>query len=244
VKEKRTLLLFAHPAYQKSRVNRHLLAAAQQVEGVHIHDLYEEYPNFHIDVPREQNLLLEHDVVVFQHPFYWYSCPALLKEWLDLVLQHGFAFGDEENAVIIAGYGRFGHKVFYGDAGRTDLLHAAGAHSAKLLLLAIDDPEKTNLIAKQMRQHYPQLCVMARAESLHHTYELMHIGIDSVFRETYDTALAMGVEALKAVGFRAYQAPRAARTFKRHDTEAMRDLYQHWKDQKIIWRWPQSASTI
>ncbi|MFT5085795.1 MAG: monovalent cation:proton antiporter-2 (CPA2) family protein [Candidatus Latescibacterota bacterium] len=170
---------------------------------------------------------------------------------------------DEENAVIIAGYGRFGHvvgrllkangvattvldldpeqieilgrfghKVFYGDAGRTDLLHAAGAHSAKLLLLAIDDPEKTNLIAKQVRQHYPQLRVMARAESLHHTYELMHIGIDSVFRETYDTALAMGVEALKAVGFRAYQAQRAARTFKRHDTEAMRDLYQHWKDQK------------
>jgi monovalent cation:proton antiporter-2 (CPA2) family protein len=170
---------------------------------------------------------------------------------------------DQENAVIVAGYGRFGHvvgrllkingipttvldldpeqieilgrfghKVFYGDAGRTDLLHAAGAHDAKLLLLAIDDPEKTNEIAKQVRQHYPHLRILARAQSLEHTYELMHIGVESVFRETYDTALDMGVEALKAVGFRAYQAQRAARTFKRHDREAMRDLYQHWKEQK------------
>lgn len=99
MKEKRILLLFAHPAYHKSRVNRYLLEAARQVEGVHIHDLYEEYPDFHIDIPREQSLLLEHDIVVFQHPFYWYSCPALLKEWLDLVLQYGFAFGDEATAL-------------------------------------------------------------------------------------------------------------------------------------------------
>ncbi len=97
--EKRILLLFAHPAYHKSRVNRYLLDAAKQVEGIHIHDLYEEYPDFHIDVTREQRLLLEHDVIVFQHPFYWYSCPALLKEWLDLVLQHGFAYGDEGTAL-------------------------------------------------------------------------------------------------------------------------------------------------
>lgn len=97
--EKRILLLFAHPAYHKSRVNRYLLAAAKKVEGVYIHDLYEEYPDFHIDVAREQALLLEHDLIVFQHPFYWYSCPALLKEWLDLVLQHGFAFGDEATAL-------------------------------------------------------------------------------------------------------------------------------------------------
>jgi glutathione-regulated potassium-efflux system ancillary protein KefG len=89
----RVLILFAHPALEKSRVNRRLIAAVQNLENVTINDLYEEYPDFYIDVEREQELLLSHDVIVFQHPFYWYSCPALLKEWEDLVLQYGFAYG-------------------------------------------------------------------------------------------------------------------------------------------------------
>ncbi len=89
----RVLVLFAHPAVQKSRINRRLADAARSVEGVTFHDLYEAYPDFNVDVPREQDLLLKHDVIVAQHPFYWYSCPALLKEWLDLVLEYGFAYG-------------------------------------------------------------------------------------------------------------------------------------------------------
>lgn len=89
----RVLVLFAHPAFQKSRAHRELAAAARGTEGVTFHDLYEAYPDFQIDVAREQALLLAHDAIVFQHPFYWYSCPALLKEWLDLVLEFGFAYG-------------------------------------------------------------------------------------------------------------------------------------------------------
>lgn len=89
----RILLLFAHPALQKSVANAALLGAAQGVSGVEVHDLYEAYPDLLIDVEREQRLLLEHDVVVFQHPFYWYSSPALLKEWQDLVLTFGWAYG-------------------------------------------------------------------------------------------------------------------------------------------------------
>ncbi|MEO6569347.1 MAG: NAD(P)H-dependent oxidoreductase [Opitutaceae bacterium] len=89
----RVLVLFAHPALQKSRANVRLLAAARDLNRVTIHDLYEEYPAFQIDVAREQALLLQHDVIVLQHPFFWYSGPALLKEWLDLVLEHGFAYG-------------------------------------------------------------------------------------------------------------------------------------------------------
>ena len=89
----RLLILFAHPAIQKSRINHRLARAARAVDGVSFHDLYEAYPDFDIDVPREQALLLEHDIVVLQHPFYWYSCPALMKEWLDLVLEYGFAYG-------------------------------------------------------------------------------------------------------------------------------------------------------
>lgn len=90
---RRVLVLFAHPVVERSRVNRHLLEAIRDVDGVTIHDLYEAYPTLWIDVAREQKLLVEHDVIVFQHPFYWYSVPALLKEWQDLVLEHGWAYG-------------------------------------------------------------------------------------------------------------------------------------------------------
>jgi glutathione-regulated potassium-efflux system ancillary protein KefG len=97
----RVLILFAHPALEKSRVNRYLARAVEGMPNVTFHDLYEEYPDFQIDVRREQELLLAHDVIVFQHPFYWYSCPALLKEWMDLVLEHGFAYG--HNGTALAG---------------------------------------------------------------------------------------------------------------------------------------------
>ena len=91
----RILVLFAHPALEKSRVNRQLAAAVRELPGVTFHDLYETYPEFDIDVPREQDLLVQHDVIVLQHPFFWYSTPALLKEWQDLVLAHGWAYGSE-----------------------------------------------------------------------------------------------------------------------------------------------------
>lgn len=90
---RRVLVLFAHPVLERSRVNRRLVAAIRDVENVHVHDLYEAYPTMSIDVAREQQLLLDHDVIVFQHPFYWYSVPAILKEWQDLVLEHGWAYG-------------------------------------------------------------------------------------------------------------------------------------------------------
>ena len=90
-------MLFAHPAIHRSRVNRALLDAVP--DGVRVHDLYDAYPDFDIDVEREQALLEEHDVVVLQHPFYWYSTPALVKQWLDLVLEHGWAYGSEGTAL-------------------------------------------------------------------------------------------------------------------------------------------------
>jgi glutathione-regulated potassium-efflux system ancillary protein KefG len=90
---RRLLILFAHPALHKSRVNQLLLSSVESLSGVTINDLYESYPNFHVNVAREQALLLEHDVIVFQHPFYWYSSPAILKQWQDLVLEYGFAYG-------------------------------------------------------------------------------------------------------------------------------------------------------
>jgi glutathione-regulated potassium-efflux system ancillary protein KefG len=87
------LIQFAHPALEKSRVNRHLIQAVRDLPGVYFNDLYENYPDFQIDVRHEQELLRRHSTVIFMHPFYWYSSPALVKEWLDLVLEHGFAYG-------------------------------------------------------------------------------------------------------------------------------------------------------
>ena len=96
---KRILVIFSHPALQSSRANRQLLQAIDGLEGVTLHDLYQQYPDMYIDVKREQALLAEHDLIVFQHPFYWYSCPAIMKEWMDLVLEYGYAYGPEAHTL-------------------------------------------------------------------------------------------------------------------------------------------------
>jgi glutathione-regulated potassium-efflux system ancillary protein KefG len=95
----RVLLLFAHPALHRSRVNRKLVQAVQGLDGVTFHDLYEAYPDFDVDRQREQELLLAHDLIVLQHPFYWYSTPALVKQWEDVVLEHGWAYGASGTAL-------------------------------------------------------------------------------------------------------------------------------------------------
>ncbi|AEM81359.1 NAD(P)H-dependent oxidoreductase [Streptomyces violaceusniger] len=89
----RTLLVLAHPNLAASRINAALAEAARPVDGVTLHDLYATYPDLRIDVEHEQRLLLEHDRIVLQFPFYWYSAPPLLKKWLDEVFLRGFAFG-------------------------------------------------------------------------------------------------------------------------------------------------------
>ncbi len=96
---RKVLVLFGHPAIQKSRVNRQMARVARELPGITFRDLYEEYPDLAIDVKAEQKLLVEHDVVVFQHPFYWYSAPAIFKEWADLVLEWEFAYGPGGDAL-------------------------------------------------------------------------------------------------------------------------------------------------
>jgi len=95
----RVLVIFAHPAFERSRVNRALVAAARATEGVTVHDLYEAYPDYLIEPRDEQRLLESHDAVVLQHPFFWYSSPALVKEWLDLVLTYRWAYGEGGDAL-------------------------------------------------------------------------------------------------------------------------------------------------
>lgn len=96
---KNILILFAHPAFEKSRVNRVLVKDLDQVEGVTFHDLYEAYPDMDIDRNSEQKLVERHDVIVFHHPLFWYSSPAILKQWQDFVLTHGWAYGHRKTVL-------------------------------------------------------------------------------------------------------------------------------------------------
>jgi glutathione-regulated potassium-efflux system ancillary protein KefG len=118
---RRVLILFAHPAYEKSKVHAQLSAAVRGLPGVTFHDLYEAYPDQDVDVRREQDLLVSHDVIVFQHPFYWYSVPPLLKQWMDLVLEHGWAYGSSGMAlkgkVLQVAMTAGGREMAYGPEG-------------------------------------------------------------------------------------------------------------------------------
>ncbi len=87
-------LIFAHPYPARSRANRTLLEAVRDLDGVEVRSLYDRYPDFDIDVPSEQDALRRSDVIVWQHPMYWYSVPGLLKHWFDKVLTRGFAYGE------------------------------------------------------------------------------------------------------------------------------------------------------
>ncbi|BDA79338.1 hypothetical protein LPTSP3_g22680 [Leptospira kobayashii] len=90
----KVLLLFVHPSLEKSKVNRTLIDFIPTHDDLTFHDLYEEYPNFHINIKKEQDLLTDHDILLIQHPLYWYSVPALFKQWIDSVLEKGWAYGE------------------------------------------------------------------------------------------------------------------------------------------------------
>lgn len=95
----RLLLYFAHPSQRQSEINRPMFALAKQRDDLTCVDLYAEYPTFDIDIAREQQRLRDHDIIIFQFPLYWYSAPAILKEWQDLVLEYGFAYGHQGTAL-------------------------------------------------------------------------------------------------------------------------------------------------
>jgi glutathione-regulated potassium-efflux system ancillary protein KefG len=119
---KKILIIFAHPAIHKSRIHRRLTESLKNMRGITVNNLYENYPDFYIDIIQEQQLLIEHDIIVWQHPLYWYSSPAILKEWFDLVLQHGFAYGEKgrslEGKQVLSVISTSGHKDVYTKEGR------------------------------------------------------------------------------------------------------------------------------
>jgi glutathione-regulated potassium-efflux system ancillary protein KefC len=126
---------------------------------------------------------------------------------------------------------KFGHKVFYGDPTRMDLLHSAGAEQAKLLVIAIDDVEKSLRMVDLVKKEFPHLKLLVRAVDRRHAYQLIHRKVDVIERETFESALHMGIEALKLLGFRAYRAHHDAQVFRSHDLEALYEMAEIHEDE-------------
>jgi len=131
----KVLVLFAHPAIRQSRVQRALLAAAREAQNVSVHDLYEAYPDFDIDVDAEQERLIAHDIIIFQHPLYWYSVPPMIKQWFDLVLEHGWAYGSKGKA--LAGK-RAGVAISAGGGAEAYRADGFAGHTLQEFLLPVE----------------------------------------------------------------------------------------------------------
>ncbi len=119
---KRILVLFAHPLFEKSRIHTALCNDIPVSEYITFHDLYEAYPDFNINIEAEKEKLLNHDVIIWQHPLYWYNIPPLLKQWIDMVLQYGWAYGPGGDAlqgkIIFQVLSAGGQQQVYSSEGR------------------------------------------------------------------------------------------------------------------------------
>lgn len=172
---------------------------------------------------------------------------------------------EENNPVIIAGYGHFGntigrflrannvgatildtdsdnvdwlrrigYKVYYGDASRHNLLEIAGAQKAKLIVIAIGDSKKRLEVIETIKKHFPNLQMLVRSANRYDAYDLMNAGMLHIYRETLDTSLRVGVDALKMLGFTPEMADRSARTFFTHDEKALKYLSTIRNDEEYI----------
>jgi CPA2 family monovalent cation:H+ antiporter-2 len=119
---------------------------------------------------------------------------------------------------------KMGFEVYYGDATRIDLLKAAGADTAKLLIAAIDSPDINHSLIEMARKHFPNLKIMARARNRFDAYEILDLGVNNIYRETLYTSVHMAVDVLHELGIRNYTATRKAQNFIKYDEEAMRKL--------------------
>ncbi|MBC7500431.1 MAG: glutathione-regulated potassium-efflux system protein KefC [Herminiimonas sp.] len=127
---------------------------------------------------------------------------------------------------------KFGFKVFYGDATRLDLMHAAGAGRARALVVAIDDVEDSLALVDAVRKDFPDLPILARARNVTHLYDLMDRGVTVIERETFESALQLGQHVLRQLGFGAYRARQAALKFRAHNIKSLNAVYPFYKDQQ------------
>jgi CPA2 family monovalent cation:H+ antiporter-2 len=172
---------------------------------------------------------------------------------------------EQDNPVIIAGYGHFGNtigrflrannveatvldndsdnvdflrrmglKVYYGDATRYELLDIAGANKAQMIIIAISDEEKRLELIETVKKHFPNLHILVRSTNRNDAYDLMNAGMMHIYRETFDTSLRLGVDALKLLGYRAHEATRSAKMFFVHDEKTLKHLSKIRNDDEYV----------
>jgi monovalent cation:proton antiporter-2 (CPA2) family protein len=129
---------------------------------------------------------------------------------------------------------QFGWRIYYGDASREDLLEAAGAAEAEILVIAIDDRDKVLEMAETVRKHFPHLKIFARSFDRVHAYDLLNAGVSQVYREVLASSVDMGEDVLVALGMHPFEAHRTARTFKSHDEKLMRETAKHRGDMETV----------
>ncbi|HEY8099270.1 MAG TPA: glutathione-regulated potassium-efflux system protein KefC [Burkholderiaceae bacterium] len=127
---------------------------------------------------------------------------------------------------------KFGFKIFYGDATRVDLLHAAGAEKARAIVVAIDDVEDSLALVDAIKRDFPHLAILARARNVSHYYDLMDRGVTIIERETFESALLLGRQVLQQLGFGAYRARQAALKFRAHNLKSLHAVYPYYRDQQ------------
>jgi glutathione-regulated potassium-efflux system ancillary protein KefG len=187
----RILILFAHPRFEKSRTNRALLKNIEQHEAITLNDLYEQYPDFNVDVEREKELLLAHQIIIWHHPFYMYGAPALLKQWIDLVLEYGWAHG--------SGGDFLRNKIIFNalTSGGSREVYAANAHNRFTVQEFLIPFNQTATLCKMM--YLPPFAVQGTYvltdEALGRHVNLYRVLLDRLARGDFD------VEAMKRFSF-------------------------------------------
>ena len=181
---RRLLVLFAHPSLERSEINSRVQAVARGHAAVTFVDLYGEYPNYRIDIDREQQRLCEHDVILFVFPLYWYSTPALLKEWQDLVLEHGFAYGRDGRA--LAGK----HFIAVCSAGGPAAAYASGGYNHYTLRELLRPLEQTASLCHM--RYLPPFALFGARTALEEARLDRHL---EAFRELLDALESQSLDA-------------------------------------------------
>jgi glutathione-regulated potassium-efflux system ancillary protein KefC len=129
---------------------------------------------------------------------------------------------------------KFGYRVFYGDATRLDFLRAAGAAEARLLVNAIDDIDDSIVLTDRVREHFPDLPIIARARNVSHYVALRSRGVSVIERETFESSLRIGRRVLEALGMDPFRARETADAFRRHNVTTMEALVPHFRDEAAV----------
>ena len=125
---------------------------------------------------------------------------------------------------------KYGFKLFYGDVTRPQVLEQAGIKNTKMLILSMAEYDEALKVAGYVRKNYPEVKILVRSKDIFHAFEFFKLHVKTVQREMFNSATELGTKALVQLGFTHYDAFRAARTFKHHEDQVMKDLYQHWVD--------------